>query len=90
MIYEIEFRPRALKDLRALSSQNQIRVLAGIAKLSENLSGDVKHLTDTTPEYRLRVGDYRVLFETEQREIEDKIASFVIVYRILPRSEAYR
>jgi len=31
----------------------------------DNLSGDVKRLSDSTPEYRLRVGDYRVLFEIE-------------------------
>jgi len=90
MSYEIEFRPRALKDLRALSAQNQTRVLSGIEKLGENLAGDVKHLTDTTPEYRLRVGDYRVLFETEKRQVGEEITSLVIIYRILPRDEAYR
>ena len=90
MIYQIEFRPRALKDLRALSSQNQARVLSGVAKLSENLAGDVKHLTDTSPEYRLRTGDYRVLFEIEKHEEEEEAVAFAIIYRVLPRNEAYR
>ncbi|MFB2880390.1 type II toxin-antitoxin system RelE family toxin [Floridanema aerugineum] len=44
-------------------------------------SKDVKRLTNFTPEYRLRVGDYRVLFE-----IEDNI---ILVYRIKHRSDAY-
>ena len=31
--------------------------------MRNNLEGDVEHLTNFTPEYRLRVGDFRVLFE---------------------------
>jgi mRNA interferase RelE/StbE len=46
------------------------------------LSGDVKRLTNFTPEYRLRVGEYRVLFETA--------GARVVIYRILHRREAYR
>jgi len=46
------------------------------------LSGDVKKLTNFTPEYRLRVGEYRILFEVENSKI--------IVYRILHRKDVYR
>jgi mRNA interferase RelE/StbE len=46
------------------------------------LKGDVKRLTDFTPEYRLRVGDYRILFEIEETTI--------IIYRIRHRRDAYR
>jgi mRNA interferase RelE/StbE len=53
-----------------------------IEEMCDNLKGDVKHLTDSTPEYRLRVGDYRVLFEIEGETI--------IVYRVRHRREAYR
>ena len=31
--------------------------------MSGGLKGDVKRLTNFTQEYRLRVGDYRILFE---------------------------
>lgn len=62
----IEFKPRALKDLKALETQNRARLLKNIERLKDNLRGDVKRLTDFTPEYRLRVGDYRVLFEVEE------------------------
>jgi mRNA interferase RelE/StbE len=41
------------------------RIVDKIEELAEDLTGDVKRLTNSTPEYRLRVGDYRVLFETE-------------------------
>jgi len=49
--------------------------------MQDNLAGDVKRLTNTTPEFRLRVGDYRVLFEIE--------GSKVLVYRIRHRRDAY-
>ena len=79
--YQIEFKPRAIKDLDDLPSRARERVLQKIEGLSDNLAGDVKHLTNFTPEYRLRVGDYRVLFE-----IEDTI---VVVYRVVHRKDAY-
>ena len=53
-----------------------------IEMMSGGLKGDVKHLTNFTPEYRLRVGNYRILFEIE----EDKL----IIYRIRHRKEAYK
>lgn len=81
MKYQIEFKPRALKDLRSLSAENSRRILAKAEALQDNLSGDVKHLTNFTPEYRLRVGDYRVLFEVETDR--------VIIYRIRHRREVY-
>jgi mRNA interferase RelE/StbE len=67
--YEIEFRPRALKDLRKLPLLEQRRIVLKIAALADDLAGDVKKLTDFTPEYRLRIGDYRVLFDIESRKL---------------------
>jgi mRNA interferase RelE/StbE len=49
--------------------------------LADGLAGDVKRLTNFTPEYRLRVGNYRVLFEVEQDRI--------VIYRVKHRREAY-
>jgi mRNA interferase RelE/StbE len=82
MNYDIEFKPRAVKDLKGLPKSAQRRILASIEGLRNDLAGDVKRLTDFTPEYRLRVGDYRVLFEVEE--------STVVVYRILHRKDAYK
>lgn len=63
MQYNIEFKPRAIKDLRILTLRERERVVAKVEALEPDLAGDVKRLTNFTPEYRLRVGDYRVLFE---------------------------
>lgn len=62
----IYFKPRALKDLRAMNVSDRGKILSKIEGLEDDLAGDVKRLTNFTPEYRLRVGNYRVLFELEQ------------------------
>lgn len=79
---EIEIRSKAEKDLRGIPKRDGERIAAAILALRSGLAGDVKRLTNFTPEYRLRVGEWRVLFEMEP----DKIT----IYRILHRREAYR
>jgi len=81
MIYEVEFKPRAIKDLQSLPVEVQSRVLAKIEVMQDNLTGDVKKLTNHTPEFRLRVGDYRVLFEVA--------GELLVIYRVKHRKDAY-
>lgn len=54
------------KDLKAISNQDAQRIVAKIEALRNDLAGDVKRLTDFTPEYRLRVGVFRALFEVKE------------------------
>jgi mRNA interferase RelE/StbE len=82
MTYKIEFKPRAFKDLQSLPKVTQRRIVAKIEGMAEDLAGNVKRLTNFTPEYRLRVGDYRVLFEVEGERL--------VMYRVLHRKDAYR
>lgn len=82
MKYGIEFKPKAIKDLRSLPKQIQIKILEKIQLMENDLAGDVKKLTNFTPEYRLRVGNYRVLFEIEDTNI--------VIYRVKPRDKAYQ
>jgi mRNA interferase RelE/StbE len=82
MRYDVQFKPRAVKDIKGMPTRMQSRVLAKIEDMSDDLRGDVKRLAESTHEYRLRVGDYRVLFEVEGKTI--------VVYRIRHRREAYR
>ena len=82
MTYSIGFKPKALRDLESLSPEIARRIIAKIDLLREGLGGDVRRLTNFTPEYRLRVGDYRVLFEIEGDQI--------VIYRVIHRREAYR
>lgn len=65
-----------------MSLREREKVVAKVEALQTDLAGDVKRLTNFTPEYRLRVGDYRVLFQVE----DDR----VMIFRVLPRDKAYR
>ena len=82
MEYTIELKPKAEKDLKSLSPVHQTQVIAKLRWLENDLRGDVKKLTNFTPEYRMRSGDYRILFEV--------VKNTVTVYRILHRREVYR
>ena len=81
MAYTIEYNHRAARDLRKMSPDVARRVVAKINRLGDGLSADVKRLTNFTPMYRLRVGDWRVLFDLEKDR--------VVVSRVCHRSEAY-
>ncbi|MDI6738765.1 MAG: type II toxin-antitoxin system RelE/ParE family toxin, partial [Candidatus Edwardsbacteria bacterium] len=67
--YDVQFKPQAVKDLRGISPHLHHRILARIEEMSAGLKGDVKRLTGLAHEYRLRVGDYRILFELAGRTI---------------------
>lgn len=82
MKYTTELKPKAFKDLKSIPSRDRERIIERIEALEDNLQGNVKKLTKHTPEYRMRSGDWRVLFEIEETKI--------IVYRVLHRKEAYR
>ena len=81
MEYDIEFKPKAINDFKYLPQKEVNFIGRKIEDLKNNLFGDVKKLTNFTPEYRLRVGRYRVLFEVQN--------SKVIIYRVVHRKDAY-
>ncbi|MBB1127058.1 type II toxin-antitoxin system RelE family toxin [Thiospirillum jenense] len=80
--YPLRFQSRAEKDLAGLPRKDQIHIIKGITALQNNLFGDIKKLKSTHPEYRLRVGDYRILFEI--------VDSIIIIHRVGHRREIYR
>ena len=82
MRYEIEIRKRAEKDLAAVPKPDLQSIADAIFSLEDGLVGDIKRLTNFSPEYRLRIGNWRVLFEVAKNKIT--------IYRILHRKEAYR
>ena len=83
MSYTVNLKPRAIKDLRRIQKQDASRIANALEQLEVDFAGDVKRLTNFTPECRLRVGHFRVLFEIENTKN-------IIVYRIVHRREAYR
>lgn len=81
MTYRIDYLGQALRDLRKLDPQVARRIVLKIDELTDDLQGDVKRLTDYQPRYRLRVGDWRVLFDIE--------TDVVVIHRVIHRGKAY-
>ena len=63
--YRIEYGPTALDDLDSLAERIRKQVLRKIERLKSGLHGDIKHLRRADVAYRLRTGDYRILFDVE-------------------------
>ena len=70
MKYNIEWREHALQNLEKLESSISRRIIKKVEELSENpFSKDIKRLKGGD-DFRLRVGDYRVIFCIEQNKIQ--------------------
>ena len=84
-MYEILLERRAEKDLKKLPSELFQRIIVKIRSLSENpkLQGSRK-ITGSKSDWRIRIGDYRAIYEIDEREKRVKIM------RIRHRREAYR
>ena len=80
---EIEGTETALADMAGLDKGIARRVKQAIERFAETGAGHVKRLQDfKPPEFRLRVGDYRVRFHND--------GVTVTVLRVRNRREAYR
>jgi mRNA interferase RelE/StbE len=83
--FEIIFRSSAEKDLRDLDRQNRIRVLKAIARLAQDpFSIQHRKIVGAENDYRIRVGDYRVIYEVAGAERR------VTICYVRHRSKAYR
>lgn len=82
MRYTASLKKRAVKDLKSIPQEDRGRIIERIEAMENDFAGDVKKLTNFTPEYRMRCGNWRVLFEIEGDQI--------VIYRILNRKEAYQ
>ena len=80
--YSIDFKPSAKESLSKISQPHRRRIAAKIDRLAENHG--VKKLSDKDRLYRIRVGDYRVVYQ-----INDDIL-LVLVVRIGSRGDVYR
>lgn len=68
--------------MRSFPEKDRARIMDAIEKLVEGGTASVKRLTDFHPQYRLRVGNYRVLFNVEGQT--------AVIYRVKLRKDAYR
>ena len=85
MKYIIVFKPRASQELEQLPPIVLRRIRAAIAKLmNDPRPPGCKKLSGSDNAWRLRIGDYRVLYEVHDDQL------LVRVFRIRHRKEAYR
>jgi mRNA interferase RelE/StbE len=82
MEYEMEIKDEARARLQALPEGIRRQIGFRLHLLQQDFSGDVKKLTGSKNEYRLRVGDYRVLFEL--------VGKRIVVFTLGPRKDIYR
>ena len=84
-MFEIVLERTAEKDLRRLSDEVHDRVIEGISVLATDpRPPGSKKLAGSKSNWRIRVGDYRVLYQ-----IAD-IVRVVRVYRVRHRRDVYR
>ena len=84
MPYEILLEKGAERDFKKLPKNIQKRVLNQILKLKENPRPiGVRKITDSKNDWRIRIGDYRVVYE-----IDDK-KKIIKIFRIRHRKEVY-
>jgi mRNA-degrading endonuclease RelE of RelBE toxin-antitoxin system len=84
VIFDVVLAAQAEHDLLRLGAADRDRVEAALDLLALTQRGDVRPLTDSPGEYRLRVGDIRVRFTI------NRAAGTIVVIRVLPRGRAYR
>ena len=81
MAYRIEYSPTAQEEFRGLPRADAEHILSKMARLEAELSGNIKRLQGADMAYRLRIGDYRILF--------DVAGDRVIVCRVGSRKDVY-
>ena len=85
MTYSVTIERSALRELKRLPDQIRARIDGHIQALALNPRPQgVEKLSGSDCSYRLRVGDYRILYE-----IDDEILH-VLVVKIGHRREVYR
>ena len=76
---DLQITKTAIKSIKRLDKPMRDRILAGIKKLP---LGDIKKLQGYDYFYRLRIGDYRIIYKLN--------GNTIIVSGVLPRGEAYK
>lgn len=84
-MFTVRYLEAAIKDLRKIDPQARKRILLAIENLADNPLGksNVKRLVNS-PYFRLRVGDYRVIFDLQRAKL------VILVVHIKTRGDVYK
>ncbi len=87
MKYAFRWRERAVRQLRTIPQPAALTILRALTPLGEDPrrpDADIKKLAGYADRYRLRVGDYRVIYEIAGDQL------IILVVGVGHRREAYR
>jgi len=85
MAYRIEIKRSARKEMQTLLRREQRRIATAIEALAEEpRPAGVRKIIGADDLYRLRVGDYRVVYQICDRKL------IVLIIRIAHRKDVYR
>ncbi len=85
MAFRVEWKKSTRKDLRKLPPNVVDRVLETVEQLAENpFPAGVEKLAGSEHAYRVRVGDYRVVYEVATK------TKLVEIQRVRHRKDVYR
>ena len=85
MKYRIEFSPTAESQFKKLPKEVQVRLKHRIDILAENpFPRGVKKLSTQENFYRLRIGDYRIIFQVQGK------ALLILILKLGHRKNVYR
>ena len=83
--FDLQWRKSTSKDLRRIPREAVSRIVAAVAKLAEEpLPHGSEKLTGSEHTYRIRIGDYRVVYELLRN------AKIVEIQRVRHRKDVYR
>ncbi len=83
--YKIEWKNSAYKELQKLPRATITRVVAAVSELSnEPFPHGVKKLVGSEFSYRIRVGDYRVVYEVFESRL------IIEIVRVRHRKDVYK
>jgi mRNA interferase RelE/StbE len=84
---EVVWQRRALDDLHDLTRRDRRaaeRISQAVSRYAETGHGNVRKLEGDRERFRLRVGDYRVIFRFEGGQL------VIVILRVRNRRDAYR
>ncbi len=84
-LYNIRWKPSATKELRRLPKDSIARILRAVEQLATNpFPATVRKLTGAERSYRIREGDYRIIYTVEADEL------MIEIVRVGHRKDVYR
>jgi len=84
-IYQIEWEPSALKELKKITRHNIPHIIQTVERLSKNpFPSGVRKLQGVEHTYRVRIGEYRIVYQVVKNKL------IITIVRVRHRKEVYR